>query len=562
MVVTEGPLEAGFPSLAELTIYRGWLQGMSSREAVERLAGEKRAAGESSRAVVGKVRRQLVGAATIRHRPDLAALFMSRPSPASHVSHLRAVEEAIALLRRLPAAMPVIADDLARWLAPRLVRVLEAQGIRTLAELTLRIPRRRMWWAAVPGLGKAGARSVEQFFAQHPALTEKAMALFANDQRSDIVPLERLQLSTMLDGSQGTFRAPVATCILSARNDREAIQAWLALHESDATARAYRKEAERLVLWATVELGKPLSSLTTEDAISYRSFLRRPAPRGRWVGPPRPRTATDWRPFADGLASKSVAYALAVLGALFRWLIEQRYVLANPFAGVKVRGAAGKPALDANRAFSEGEWGLVRAVADGLEWSYGWSEAAAHRLRFILDFGYATGLRAGELVGRRLGDLKADSQGVVWLELVGKGAKSGRVAVPSLARAALDHYLVQRGLSTIPSKHAPNEPLLANLAEDGAAITPVRLRAILRRFFDEVANVVESDSAATAQKLRKATPHWMRHTHATHALDHGVELTAVRDNLRHASVSTTSTYLHADESRRSRQMEAAFAARG
>ena len=38
-----------------------------------------------------------------------------------------------------------------------------------------------------------------------------------------------------------------------------------------------------------------------------------------------------------GLAPRSVAYALAVLGAMFRWLFEQRYVLANPFSGVKVR---------------------------------------------------------------------------------------------------------------------------------------------------------------------------------------------------------------------------------
>ncbi len=50
----------------------------------------------------------------------------------------------------------------------------------------------------------------------------------------------------------------------------------------------------------------------------------------------------------------------------------------------------------------------------------------------------------------------------------------------------------------------------------------------------------------------------MRHTHATHALARGAELTTVRDNLRHASVSTTSIYLHSDEVKRARQMDAAF----
>jgi integrase len=45
----------------------------------------------------------------------------------------------------------------------------------------------------------------------------------------------------------------------------------------------------------------------------------------------------------------------------------------------------------------------VRTVADGLEWSYGWQPAAAQRLRFVLDFAYATGLRASELVNATLG---------------------------------------------------------------------------------------------------------------------------------------------------------------
>jgi site-specific recombinase XerD len=89
-----------------------------------------------------------------------------------------------------------------------------------------------------------------------------------------------------------------------------------------------------------VERGRALSSLTTDDAIAYRDFLRHPTPRARWVGPARPRSSPEWRPFNGNLTPRSVAHALSVLGALFRWLIEQRYVLANPFAGVKVRGSA------------------------------------------------------------------------------------------------------------------------------------------------------------------------------------------------------------------------------
>jgi hypothetical protein len=178
----------------------------------------------------------------------------------------------------------------------------------------------------------------QAFFAAHPQLTERARALIAVAVPEDIVPWERIVVPREIDGSMGAFRAPRATCTLSANNDYDAVHAWLALHESPATERANRKEAERLILWAVVERGKALSSLTTEDAVAYRSFLRRPAPHTRWVGPSRPRSSPDWKPFARSLSARSAAYALSVLGAMHRWLMQQRYVLANPFAGIKVRG--------------------------------------------------------------------------------------------------------------------------------------------------------------------------------------------------------------------------------
>jgi len=58
----------------------------------------------------------------------------------------------------------------------------------------------------------------------------------------------------------------------------------------------------------------------------------------------------------------------------------------------------------------------------------------------------------------------------------------------------------------------------------------------MRRFFMKVTQVVEADNPTTAEKLRRASPHWMRHTHASHALARGAGLTSVRDDLRHASV--------------------------
>lgn len=551
----------GFPDADSLAALRGWYAGLSSRAAVARYLSGCRAAGESSRGLIGSIRLQLVAFARSRHRPDLAAVF--EHTMTDRRDRAGAAERAIRTLQSLPAPQPQVTDDVALWLAPRTVNALHAHGIRTLADLTVRIPRRRQWWTRIKGLGATGAQAIEAFFAAHPALTERARALITGAQPAGIVPWEQLRVPHEVNGSQGTFRAPRDACTLNATNDYEAVQAWLALHETATTRRAYRKETERLILWAVVERGRALSSLTTDDAIAYRAFVRRPTPRERWAGPPQPRDSVEWRPFTGGLSARSTAYALTVLSALFRWLIEQRYMLANPFAGIKVRGHAMRPALDTTRGFSESEWLLLRAIADGLEWSYGWSGPAAQRLRFLLDFGYATGLRASEFVGAMLRDIRPGERGELWLHLIGKGGKHGRVALPPLAISALDQYLLERRLPLTRKRWNPTTPILASLGDDGSVgITGAHLWRVMRRFFLKAADVLNDDHADLAEKLRRASPHWMRHSHASHALAHGADLTSVRDNLRHASIATTSMYLHGDDLKRDRQIAEAFRSRG
>lgn len=196
-------------------------------------------------------------------------------------------------------------------------------------------------------------------------------------------------------------------------------------------------------------------------------------------------------------------------------------------------------------------------MADGLEWSYGWEPAAAQRLRFVLDFVYAAGLRASELVHATLGAIEIDTRDERRLYVIGKGARDGRVTLPPVARTALDRYLAQRVVPTTPAKWEPATPLVASLAGE-AGINRARLWAIMKRFFATAAEVVGEDSPAVAEKLRRATPHWLRHTHATHVLHGGAELTAMRDNLRHSSLSTTSMYPHSDDVKRARQMATVF----
>jgi hypothetical protein len=87
-----------------------------------------------------------------------------------------------------------------------------------------------------------------------------------------------------------SFRAAPERCLIAASNDHEAIAAWLASKKpahGDAdmspTQRAYRREAERLLLWAILGRREALSSLSVEDAAAFRDFLRNPS--ANWCGP-------------------------------------------------------------------------------------------------------------------------------------------------------------------------------------------------------------------------------------------------------------------------------------
>jgi site-specific recombinase XerD len=545
-----------FPDASELAAVRAWFAGLSSANAVARYLPVTLPGQLSARSRVSRIRRQLAEFARSRQRTDLAKLF--EVSEGARTSVADAAILGMDILRNLDIPNPQIYDEIDRWLSPASVAALKAIKIATLADLTVRIPRRKQWWVVVPGLGVAGAKKIELFFAEHPDLTRRAHQLITVSEDRQIVPWELLRVPSALSGARGKFRTSEGSSTLEATNDYEAVNTWIASHEVVPTQRSYRKEAERFMLWSIIDRGKALSSLTAEDAIAYRAFLRRPTPAHRWVGVGHKRTSEYWKPFTGPLESRSIAYALTVIGTLFRYLINHRYVLANPFAGLKVRGGNSAGPLDSSRFFSAGEWGVIRAVAEGLEWSEKWEPGAAARLRFALDFAYTTGLRSSELVRARLGDVKTDTVGDHWLAVTGKGSKAGLVVLPPMARSALDQYLLQRNLAVSRDLWKPKSYIVASLDDDATGITSARLWAIFKRFFEVVATKLKQDNPELADKVLRASPHWMRHSHATNALADGVALTSVRDNLRHSSINTTSVYLHTDKHARASQLGQMF----
>ncbi|SEK14103.1 Phage integrase protein [Paraburkholderia tropica] len=179
-------IPCSMPDAASLAALRAWYAGMGSRDAVVRFCPDALGEGGSARGILGRIRRQIADFAHNRHRDDLAALF--RCAVAERTRHAKTVARALEILGYLPIPQPRVSDPVSAWLPTRAVSALQACGINTLAELTVRIPRRRRWWIAIPGLGIRSARKIEVFFASHPQLTERARALVAVVSPEPVVP--------------------------------------------------------------------------------------------------------------------------------------------------------------------------------------------------------------------------------------------------------------------------------------------------------------------------------------------------------------------------------------
>lgn len=374
-----------------------------------------------------------------------------------------------------------------------------------------------------------------------------------NDYQIILAPMNDIALPSTLDGSNGKNRAHEAS-FLPAQHDLQAIELWLSRLDKDShTYRAYRREAERILLWAIIARGKAFSSLHTLDLSDYRRFLQDPMPVEQWIGSPRKKGHADWRPFAGPLSERSTRYAETVLNALFSWLVDQHYLQTNPVKGMPKLSRT-KQQLDINRSFSKSEWKLIKDYLAAKMLS---SEQKAQRhygrIHLILNTLYATGLRLHELAKGVLGDIvKVERNGNTqyWLKIIGKGNKYREVPVPSSLIQIIDEsYTKLTGESwrTVP-KTLPLIPRIRG--QSVSALKPLAIHKILKAFFAEIAGSLSHTDAEASEKLARASTHWLRHTHGTHAVDMDIALTVVRDNLGHSSIAITSQYVHADKDAR------------
>jgi integrase/recombinase XerD len=155
------------------------------------------------------------------------------------------------------------------------------------------------------------------------------------------------------------------------------------------------------------------------------------------------------------------------------------------------------------------------------------------RDRAMLELLYATGIRISELVGLDVDDLMLDDAVV---RVFGKGAKERIVPVGRSARAALDAYLV-RGR---PQLHDAAPIARATTRRGDAAAVFLNRRG--GRISRQACWKIVRHAAVRVGLDERISPHVLRHSCATHMLDHGADIRVVQELLGHASLSTTQVY--------------------
>jgi integrase/recombinase XerD len=148
----------------------------------------------------------------------------------------------------------------------------------------------------------------------------------------------------------------------------------------------------------------------------------------------------------------------------------------------------------------------------------------------VLELAYGSGLRLAELRNIRLEQLHLEAG---FVQVIGKGNKERVLPLGQMAIAALQRYL-QEGR---PKLVTPKSPGVVFLTQRGTSFAHTTLWLRIKQ------------RAGRSGIERNVTPHYLRHSFATHLLEHGADLRVIQELLGHASISTTEVYTHVGAAR-------------
>lgn len=223
-----------------------------------------------------------------------------------------------------------------------------------------------------------------------------------------------------------------------------------------------------------------------------------------------------------GFSQRSVARKIAALRSFFKYLRRQNIVDGNP-ALVLVTPKIGKPLPT---FLDEQTVGHLLASPDQ-------TTLKGKRDVAILELFYSTGIRLNELINLDINDVKKD-EGLI--KVKGKGRKERIIPIGRKALVAINEYLAARDrIVSVSQQVSEKRPLFVN--EKGRRFYPQAIGRMVRRYIGMIS------------EIEKKSPHVLRHTFATHLLNRGADLRAVKELLGHESLSTTQVYTHISAAR-------------
>ena len=271
--------------------------------------------------------------------------------------------------------------------------------------------------------------------------------------------------------------------------------------------------------WLTVERGRAANTLSAyrRDLARYQRHL---ANRGV---DPLAATADDVLAFVhvlqgEGLAPSSVTRTLVAVRGLHRFLVADEIRPDDPAADIEIPSIPkGLP-----KALTLAQ---VTALIDGVQGD----DAVSRRDAALLETLYGTGARISEVVGLSIGDVDLHD-GLV--RLMGKGSKERIVPLGRMAAAALERWFEPGGRDgLVPARWARRGDAEAVfLNQRGGRLSRQGAFGVIRK------------RGAAAGITAELSPHVLRHSCATHMLDHGADIRTVQELLGHASISTTQIY--------------------
>jgi integrase/recombinase XerD len=228
---------------------------------------------------------------------------------------------------------------------------------------------------------------------------------------------------------------------------------------------------------------------------------------------------------ASGAATSSIARQLAAIRMAHRHLAVEQHRPDDPtidLEGVRVPSGIPKP-------LTEDQITNLLAGAVG-------TTPQRRRDLALLELLYATGARISEAVGLSMGDIDFDERLV---RLYGKGAKERIVPYGGAAASALDAWFAPDGRGLLVPRQWRRR--------DDAEAVFLNLRG--GRLSRQAAWMIVKKYGQAAGIATALSPHVLRHSCATHLLDHGADLRVVQEMLGHASISTTQVYTRVSQQR-------------